>query len=67
MLKLNGDKSAANTILHQIIVNFLKEVEKDKEIPDKVVTNLQNLWKNGDLSSKEKILESIRMEDSNED
>jgi hypothetical protein len=67
VLKLNGDKSAANTILHQIIVNFLKEVEKDKEIPDKVVTNLQNLWKNGDLSSKEKILESIRMEDSNED
>lgn len=63
---MKGDENGANTILHEIIGDFLKELEEDKEIPDNVVTNIENLWKTDDLSSKEKILESIQMEDSDE-
>lgn len=64
---MKEDITAANTILHEIIVDFLKELEEDKEVPDQVVINIKELWKTDELSSKEKILESIRVEDSNED
>lgn len=52
-------------ILDQILVDFFKDLEDDEIIPDYVIDNLKNL-KTSELSSKEKILESIKRDDSDE-
>ncbi len=52
-------------ILDQILVDFFKDLEDDEIIPDYVINNLKNL-KTSELSSKEKILESIKRADSDE-
>lgn len=53
----------------EIFEEFFKELEEDEKFPDKIIEELKELWKNGAITSKERIFEVIKggCEDVRED
>lgn len=46
-------------IKEDIFEDFFRKLAEDEEIPDSIVNELKELWKNGEIVSQEKILEVI--------
>ena len=64
---MKEDKNTINTLLKEVIDEFFSKLENDKEIPVKIIEKLKKCSKSDDLNSKNKILESIELENLNED
>lgn len=50
-----------------IFETFFKKLREIEEFPDLVVEELEKLWKNGEISSQEKIFEAIKKAGENYD
>ncbi len=46
-------------IKEDIFEDFFRKLAEDEEIPDSIVNELKELWKNEGIASQEKILEVI--------
>ena len=48
-------------IYDEVIEEFFKELEGDEEFPDAVFQDLKDLWRKGELASREKIFEAVEL------
>jgi len=44
----------------QIFHDFLDKLKADEEIPEQIISQLENLWNNNDKVTKEKVKEIIK-------
>ncbi|MCX9085504.1 MAG: hypothetical protein OIN87_11995 [Candidatus Methanoperedens sp.] len=56
-------------IQEDIFNEFFRKLESDEKFPDLIVKELKTLWESGEISSKEKLLEVIKIgcEDAKKD
>jgi len=47
-------------IQEEIFEEFFQRLDKEKEFPGAVVTELRGLWEKGEIASQEKILAAIK-------
>jgi len=48
-------------IYDQVIEEFFKELEEDRDFPDAVRENLKDLWRNDEMASRARLYEAIKM------
>lgn len=54
-------------IKQEIFEEFFEKLEKDEEISNLLVAKLRELWKSGDMNSREEIFKAIKMGCENAD